>query len=375
MDENIRVLEDGLKYAWEHNSFNKWNLVMEARNVCVFGLGRFFREAFVSKRMKETYHVNLLCDNDSELWGNTLEGLPVVSPKELAEYEELVVIIMLGEPLPVQRQLDEMGIRWVLHCDLSVDSELGLPREKEWFEGEIPKIREAYTLFEDAESKRIYVNAICNRIAYPTAAYRWEDLYSGGVYFGQPFFKFTKEEAYVDCGAYDGGTVKQFFETVKDYKAIYAFELDQENFRKMEEKIGEGHERIWLFQKGVLDENKVLLYGLGEGDNEPMEGISILKPAVGDICTAEVVRLDDALEGKEVTFIKMDVEGAELQALKGCRRLITEQSPKLAICVYHRTSDLWQIPILLHSFQNRYHLALRHHRKDRGIETVLYAYI
>ncbi len=63
----------------------------------------------------------------------------------------------------------------------------------------------------------------------------------------------------------------------------------------------------------------------------------------GDI-SIEVRRLDDILGNRPVTFIKMDIEGSELAALRGAERIIRQQRPKLAICVYHKPEDMWEIP-------------------------------
>ena len=75
---------------------------------------------------------------------------------------------------------------------------------------------------------------------------------------------------------------------------------------------------------------------------------------------------------RKVTFLKMDIEGSELAALRGAERIIREQRPKLAICVYHKPEDLWEIPSLLLSYHPDYKLYLRHYSINET-ETVLYA--
>ena len=85
----------------------------------------------------------------------------------------------------------------------------------------------------------------------------------------------------------------------------------------------------------------------------------------------EVVRLDDAVDDG-VTYIKMDIEGAELNALAGCQETIRTNRPKLAICVYHRPSDYFEIPRLIHLMRPDYRLYLRQH-SPFNIDTVLYA--
>jgi hypothetical protein len=82
--------------------------------------------------------------------------------------------------------------------------------------------------------------------------------------------------------------------------------------------------------------------------------------------------LDDILNGHTPTFIKLDVEGAEKDALLGARRTIEQHAPVLAVCLYHRPSDLWELPLLLRSMNPQYSLYLRRY-SDECWETVCYA--
>ena len=83
--------------------------------------------------------------------------------------------------------------------------------------------------------------------------------------------------------------------------------------------------------------------------------------------------IDEAIaEGDKVTFIKMDVEGAELESLKGAEKTIRRDKPKLAICIYHKPEDMWTIPLYIKELVPEYKLYIRHH--SSGVcETVLYA--
>ena len=374
MEKDSDILRRGIEYALENNNFNKLNLIEQAENVCVFGLGKYFDEAFVSKGVKKRYKVNLLSDNNPEKWGKTIQGLLCIKPTDLVVYDKLIVIIMLGNPLPVQEQLDELGIPWVTHVDLSLEDMMDLPKERVWFENKIPQIEQALSLFCDEESRKVYVKGICNRIAYPISKCKWKDLYSAGEYFNQSFMQLGENEEYVDCGAYNGDTILEFIKTAKNYKNIYAFELDKDNYEEMQRRT-QGVENLHLFNYGVWNNNQDIIYGCGNGSNEPRDGISILKAGDGEEMKASVVKLDDLLRDKSISFIKMDIEGSEVQALEGAEEIIKAQAPKLAICVYHKTTDLWEIPLLLKKFNPQYTLKLRHHHCCNCCETVLYAYV
>lgn len=371
-----KELEKTIRYAKEKQSFNNLNRIEQAENVCVFGLGTYFKEAFVSQNTKELYHVNLLCDNNKEKWGQIIEGLPCVSPEELKKYPNLIVIIMMGNPVDVEKQLKEMKIPYVYHVNLSLDRIMGMKKEADWFEKESPFIKEVYNYFEDDFSKKVYTGALMNRMATDISTFDWENIYSDEMqYFSQKEIKFHDYESYVDCGAYTGDTVTEFINTVHEYNKIFAFELDYNNFLTLESNVA-AYPNVKCLNYGVWSEKGDLDYGIGSSDNEPDAGKSIYKTedAVNNVVQkAKVISLDEALKDESITFIKMDVEGAEIEALKGAKKIIVEQKPKLAISVYHKTSDFWQIPKLLKEFNPEYRFMLRHYTKNNLLETVLYA--
>ncbi len=89
--------------------------------------------------------------------------------------------------------------------------------------------------------------------------------------------------------------------------------------------------------------------------------------------TIEVDQLDAVLpEGEPATFIKMDLEGAEYHALEGAKQTIQRYRPKLAISVYHKPEDIWEIPGVILNIHPGYKLYLRHY-SIAAAETVVYA--
>ena len=106
------------------------------------------------------------------------------------------------------------------------------------------------------------------------------------------------------------------------------------------------------------------------GENSHSSGSSFVFGEGGE--TVPVTSLDEALAGQRVTFIKMDIEGSELEALKGAEKTIREQKPKLAICVYHKPEDIWEIPELMLEFNEDYRFYMRHYSLA-SFDTVLYA--
>lgn len=85
-----------------------------------------------------------------------------------------------------------------------------------------------------------------------------------------------------------------------------------------------------------------------------------------------VAKLDDLFKNTKISFIKMDIEGSEYEALKGMRNIVISQKPKMAICIYHQENHLWSIPLLLKELNKDYKIYIRHYGLNCW-DTVCYA--
>ena len=185
-----------------------------------------------------------------------------------------------------------------------------------------------------------------------------------GLYHPQGLFELTGNEVYVDAGAFDGDSIRWFKERVGDrYERILAFEPDPVTFSRLTKNFA-GESRIEAINAGLHRARTVLRFR-----DDASRGAIFSDEGEASI---DVVSLDDVLDGARASYIKMNIEGAEIEALYGARNTIDKWLPKLAISVYHRPSDLWRIPQIVKQLSPAYDLYLRQH--DGGvIETVLYA--
>ena len=168
-------------------------------------------------------------------------------------------------------------------------------------------------------------------------------------------------EYIVDAGAYKGDSIEKFLQSTHGkFGGIYSFELDSSIFKELE-KTAKKYDlnKIMLINAGVSDVCTEIEYGYVQGEEKRIERITTI---------------DSALEGKEVTFIKMDVETFEIKALKGAKQIITQQKPKLCISAYHYLSDLWEVPRVIKEMVPEYKVYLRHH-SPAVWDTDCYAYI
>ena len=174
-------------------------------------------------------------------------------------------------------------------------------------------------------------------------------------------------ESFVDCGAYTGDTLKEFLYHSKGvFNNYYAFEPDKKNYAILE-KNAKGINGVELFNIGCSNRRDELCFE-GSSDGVSNSGARISENGNEVI---KVNRIDNMLESKRVTFIKMDIEGEEKNALEGAWGIIESQRPKLAICIYHSHEDMVNIPYDLMQKLNDYRFFIRHYNIDK-IETVLY---
>ena len=175
-------------------------------------------------------------------------------------------------------------------------------------------------------------------------------------------------EVFADIGAYDGMSSVRFNEWCSGKGRSVCFEPDRANIERLKKNIESQGIDFELIQKGAWDRETELQFA----DN--MESISHIIEDASDTYGSfiPVTTIDNVFDNANVTFIKMDIEGAELKALLGAEKTIKRCRPKLAICVYHKPEDMWEIPSVILDFNSDYHLYLRHYSLHNG-ETVLYA--
>jgi len=184
-------------------------------------------------------------------------------------------------------------------------------------------------------------------------------------YFKEPFIEYSEDEVIVDGGCYNGQTISNFYDNNKGIaKRIYAFEPDLINYNNCKVYINEkGYDNVQLFNKGLWNESTRLKFNAehGEGSSVTDSGAEIIY----------VTSIDEAIK-EDVTFIKLDVEGSELNALIGAKNTIMKNKPKMAICIYHIKSDILEIARYILSLREDYKLYIRHYSFD-SLETVLYS--
>ena len=222
-----------------------------------------------------------------------------------------------------------------------------------------------YEVLEDEKSRETFISIIKGRISGEQKYFA--DCMTPDQYFPEDIISLTSNEIIVEAGSNDGKTLLDIInKSAGLYDRIYCFEPDKECINRLE-KIVSDNRSIYLIRKGVGEKNCKVFF---KTDSE--YGASHIVENQDYDYSIDITSMDEELGELDVTYIKMDIEGMELECLKGAINIITRCKPKLAICVYHKKEDIIEIPRLIMSLNSEYKLYLRHHNWG-ATETVLYA--
>lgn len=223
------------------------------------------------------------------------------------------------------------------------------------------KIDRAYSLLASDMSREIFENLLTfeftGELSYliRTETTRSEALCD--------LLKLTDKEHYADLGAYRGDTLEELINLCGGFAKAYAFEPDKKTFSKLKENT-EGIENLTLYPFALWNENTTLSFSGGGGRQSALSDSGY---------TVEAVALDNVLGDTKLTYVKADVEGVEREALEGMKRILKEQKPKLCISAYHRSADIFELILQIHSINPEYKIHIRHHPYVPAWDTNLYA--
>ncbi len=337
------------------------------RQVVLFGAGNLGRLVLAKLRMLG-YAPLCFSDNDTSKWGTSVDGLRVIPPGEAAKAHGADAVALMtiwggARERMAERvsALGKLGFARVVHCGFLFwkHPEAFLP----YYAMDVPQkvlasadaVRAAYSVWSDEASRGEFVAQVRWRLTLdfdglpPPVAH--------DVYFAPDLFSVRADERFVDCGAYDGDTLRVLLRLTNGMVgAVAAFEPDA---------ISRARLNAWResLPAGTRKRVVVRTEATGAAPGE-VSFTSSGTPASAIGAGTElipVVRLDDALADFRPTFIKMDIEGAELDTLVGARRTIADNRPILTVCTYHRQDDLWRIPLEISTSVRDYAFALRPH--------------
>lgn len=328
-------------------------------DVILYGAGESGYSAL--RRLKELYDIHPLCivDKDRDKSGTKMCGVKVLHPAELPRYiknaSDTYALIAVKDyhgkeniRSEIDSVLEQAGIRrkqymsWRYNdARKSFDDYLRSHGEDiKWLSG----------VLEDEESRmalKEWVRCWLQADLYLLPEHPFRFKYCGCDLEGNDdLYSHLDDEAFVNCGSSIGDTIFQYLSNGYSFDTIHAYEGDPETFQKLQRNIS-------LLDQGL--QKKIILH---------QEYVGRKKDEV-----------DIQLAGKRVTLINADIEGAELDVLKGMQNIVKEQKPVIAFCVYHKPEDMVSIPRFILGLDSSYHIYLRkyvHYDRNRW-EMVMYA--
>ncbi len=354
-------------YEREQSTFNKLAAPFE-KSLVLFGAGGLGKKTLAGLR-RIGIEPLAFADNNSALWGKEINGVQVMSLEnavsQFGQNSAFVITIWKGEAIDTMaertQQLKNLGCPKIIPFGYLFwkYSDIFLPHyafdipHKVYEQSE--EVQNVLSLWEDDASRHEYL-----------AQLKWRMMMdfdglpapvSHEIYFPNDLVNILSDEVFVDCGAYDGDTVRNLFSSQKAYSGkVIAFEPDPANFKQLEQYV------LGLPQ-GVHEKVSVYPYAVGAKKSKvrfEASGTEASAVGSGDL-EVDCVTLDEILADARPTYIKMDIEGSELDALAGAQNTIKKNIPVLAICSYHRQDHLWRIPALIHSYSDEYRFFLRPH--------------
>jgi len=346
---------------------------LTSRPVVLYGLG-FFGGVIVKNFAKHGINVECFCDSyktgtDSET------GLSIISPAILLDkFSDANVVVSAAAPKThkaIYEHIIKLGFnknrvfpfeaafKFFIKSRVEVIN-LTFDEMKLHIDG----YRKIYNFLKDDASKAIILKTIESYLFNETFEYNSPD----DSYFINEI-EFSENEVFVDAGLYYGDTVINFIKRVNGkYRKIYGFDIDERNLEKAVKNLEE-YNNIEIISKGLWSETCELKAELGL-----LAGSNVKEGATAPV---PLTSLDELFADKSVgeypTFIKMDIEGSEKQALLGSKKVIEAALPKIAVCTYHKPEDIYELTNILYGFNPDYRFMLKHYSPYTW-DTVLYAY-
>jgi len=360
----------------EIRNFEPTKLPAKEQPLIIYGAGGFGRDV-AKALLGQGYTVLGFLDRRGS---NEVEGIPCRTLEaDLSDWLARDATVLVGlhnyqvDPLPIRKELLGLGFRRVLltvEYFGIIESKLGVRYwlgQRGIYRNHLEELKALHDSLADEKSRALLqatleYRALSRPEAQPVAQ-------PDESYFPTDIPRWTEPLNWVDGGACDGDSLRAFPLDRYHCGNVYAFEPDPINYEKLQGALRDFQQRspqtqVDSWPCGLGKEPTILKFktGLGLGSAASVEGET----------ECRIVPLDDTLAGRPVNFIKLDIEGAEPDALLGAEQIIREQKPGLAVCIYHTPAHLWEIPLQMAQRHPGYHFYLRCHGHS-SFDLVLYA--
>lgn len=276
----------------------------------------------------------------------------------------IILTVATGSPLEVKMKLDELGythfnyLALIKYTDLNLAHPPFIMDFKDDFLKNRSKYQKTYDLLEDEKSKEVFEKVINFKISFDLDFMQGFTNNHKEQYFDKDIIPEIKNINFLDGGAYVGDTLPQIIKNFPDYNKIYCCEPNDLHLK--------------IAKRDFPNQRDIEFINCGLGKEKTRSKISQEEQnnCAHDYQAQDINTIDNLINEK-IDFIKLDIEGAEQDAIEGSENTIKKYHPILAICIYHKAQDWYKIPEMVLNIRKDYTIYLRHYME--GIyETVMY---
>ncbi len=315
-------------------------------------------------------------DNNHALWGKAVNGLTVFSLHDAVQRfgGKAVFVVTIYNSSTVRRQLRDLNCPIVVpfaylywkYAEIFLPyCSLDLPHE---IYAQVNDVRKVLSLWADDISHHEFLAQIKWRLSLDSDSMP-SPLPMQQLYFPLDLIALSSDEVFVDCGAFDGASITSFIQhSGADFRRLIALEPDPSNFQKLQK---------YILSLPANLKDRVVAFQIAAGQKKGIAHFEVTGTVVSRVTESGEIEvgsapLDDILQECSPTYIKMDIEGSELDALTGACETIKHADTVWAICAYHKQEDLWKIPLFIKSISDDYCFYLRRYAEECW-ELVCYA--
>ncbi len=329
-------------------------LAEETRPILIYGMGNG-ADKLIDRFQKLNISFADIFASDGFVRGHSFHGIRVKSFSEVkAMYPEFVIVLSFASNRPeVISMLREIDSEYDMYIpDMPIAGEEYFDRE--FYNANYEKIKEAYNLLSDSLSKRLYSSVVNYKL------FGKMELLLEAFSEKPELYSFVSEKksikSYIDCGAYNGDTLKEALSYFRELEFALAIEPDPKNYKRLlkyTESLNDT--RIKALNSAVWSECRGGDFKSSGNRNSTVSATASYEYKITGIPLVSL----DSLELSSADFIKYDVEGAELEALIGSEGLIEKERPVLLVSAYHRSEDVFSLLLYLREKHPSYTFYMR----------------
>lgn len=338
-----------------------WNYLKETRKpIVLYGMGNG-ADKIIKVLENRGIEIKGVFASDGFVRQKTFHGFNLLSYSEAKEkFKDMIVLLCFGSALPdVIGNIKRIAKEQELYApDVPVCD--GALFDIEYYNNNKNALESVCECLADEFSKKTFLNTVNYKLSG-----NLNYLFDCEVSPNEPydnFFKLNDNETFVDLGAYRGDTVREFLNRVEAYNKIIAVEPDFKTYNKLLLELDTVN-NLTAVNACVSDTVGERLFSADGSRGSKVSGKGKL---------INSVTVDSLVENNGCTYIKMDIEGEELSAIKGAENTIRAYKPKMLISCYHKSEDLIEIPQAVLSIRSDYKVYMRHFPSVPAWDTVFY---